>query len=248
MSLTLSKECSEKFAYVVSQAAAGCAHGTLFVTEPLPARCRSVASAGAESNTMGCFERQIRRYMARRNLRDLDELVGAVRLNGLYPCPFDAAYVRWSFRRDEGVVKVVDRSYFACLRGALGLTESETFEIIRAYYLGPPTRCRPETFPQEVPRVRESSSTSSITTSSPSSAGAADSEWRSPWRIFIGRVGSRGSSTQAALPSMSAGSGRLQTTTWGLKRAISSSSPSRPAVFTSVPGRNTLTPAAIVSR
>ncbi len=72
--------------------------------------------------------------MARRNLRDLDELVEAMRLNDLYPCLFDTSYVRWSFRADEHAG--VDRAYFACLRGALGITESETLDLIRAFYFG----------------------------------------------------------------------------------------------------------------
>lgn len=72
--------------------------------------------------------------MARRNLRDLDQLVEAMRFDELCLCTFDTSYVRWSFRADERAE--VDRAYFACLRSALGLTESETLDLIRAFYFG----------------------------------------------------------------------------------------------------------------
>ena len=74
--------------------------------------------------------------MARRNLGSLEELVGAMRSNGPYPCSFDASYVRWSFLVNEPAEVEVERSYFACLRGALGLTESEALDLIRTFYFG----------------------------------------------------------------------------------------------------------------
>ena len=72
--------------------------------------------------------------MARKYVRDLNELVGTMHSDSSHLCRFDASYVEWSLRADEP--SGVDPAYFACLRGALGLTESETLDLVRAFYFG----------------------------------------------------------------------------------------------------------------
>ena len=80
------------------------------------------------------FERAVRGHMVRRGIEGLEDLAEAMRREGSRPCPFDASYVERTFRAGERTGP--DGSYFACLRGALGLTEGETLDLVRAFYFG----------------------------------------------------------------------------------------------------------------
>lgn len=83
---------------------------------------------------MRFFERELKRHMFRKNVWDINELVRAMHTGSTRPCRFDASYVKWSLQADEP--DGVDPAYFACLRGALWLTEFEALDLIRAFYFG----------------------------------------------------------------------------------------------------------------
>jgi hypothetical protein len=94
--------------------------------------------------------------------------------------------------------------------------------------------------------IRVSCSSSSIIVSNLSSVGLIISVHRPPTCIFVGRVGSRESSTQVDTLSELAILGRLLITTRGWKRSTSSASASGLAVSTSACGWSIPMVAAIV--